>query len=57
LVEFINLFRSRNKSLIKKKIPVFFIEKNQEHIIEKIRNQVPGALFLGVKHLNYPALL
>ena len=26
-------------------MPVFFIEKNQEHIIEKIKNQVPGALF------------
>jgi ADP-heptose:LPS heptosyltransferase len=34
-----------NKSLIKNKVPVFFIEKNQEHIIEKIKNQVPGALF------------
>ena len=34
-----------NKSLIKNKTPVFFIEKNQEHIIEKIKNQVPGALF------------
>ena len=34
-----------NKSLIKNKIPVFFIEKNQEHIIEKIKDQVPGALF------------
>ena len=33
-----------NKSLIKNKIPVFFIEKNKEHIIEKIKNQVPGAL-------------
>ena len=34
-----------NKTLIKNKIPVFFIEKNQEHIIEKIKNQVPGSLF------------
>ena len=34
-----------NKSLIKNKIPVFFIEKSQEHIIEKIKNQVPKALF------------
>ena len=34
-----------NKVLIKNKIPVFFIEKNQEQIIEKIKNQVPGALF------------
>ena len=34
-----------NKSMIKNKTPVFFIEKNQEHIIEKIKNQVPTALF------------
>ena len=34
-----------NKVLIKNKIPVFFIEKNQEYIIEKIKNQVPSALF------------
>ena len=34
-----------NKCLIKNKIPVFFIEKNQESIIEKIKNQVPSALF------------
>ena len=34
-----------NKCLIKDKIPVFFIEKNQESIIEKIKNQVPSALF------------
>ena len=45
-----------NKSLIKNKIPVFFIEKNQEHIIEKIKNQVPGSFFLKLI-LNYPALL
>ena len=47
-----------NKSLIKKKIPVFFIEKNQEHIIEKIKNQVPGALFPETKsELSCPALV
>ncbi len=34
-----------NKTLIKNKTPVFFVEKNQEQIIEKIKNQVPGALF------------
>ena len=34
-----------NKSLIKNKIPVFFIEKNHEQIIEKIKNQVSGAIF------------
>tara|TARA_B100002052_G_scaffold274885_1_gene278334 strand:- start:753 stop:1706 length:954 start_codon:yes stop_codon:yes gene_type:complete len=47
-----------NKSLIKKKIPVFFIEKNQEHLIEKIKNQVPGALFPETKsELSCPALV
>ena len=47
-----------NKSLIKKKIPVFFIEKNQEHIIEKIKNQVPGALFPeSTSELSCPALV
>ncbi len=47
-----------NKSLIKNKIPVFFIEKNQEHIIEKIKNQVPGALFPESKsELSCPALV
>jgi len=34
-----------NKTFIKNKIPVFFIEKKQENLIEKIKNQVPGALF------------
>tara|TARA_A100001011_G_scaffold382850_1_gene453298 strand:- start:197 stop:1150 length:954 start_codon:yes stop_codon:yes gene_type:complete len=47
-----------NKSLIKNKIPVFFIEKNQEHIIEKIKNQVPGALFPETNsELSSPALV
>ncbi len=47
-----------NKSLIKNKIPVFFIEKNQEHIIEKIKNQVPGALFPETSsELSCPALV
>ena len=47
-----------NKSLIKNKIPVFFIEKNYEHIIEKIKNQVPGALFPEVEsNLSCPALV
>tara|TARA_B100001057_G_scaffold500166_1_gene613845 strand:- start:4848 stop:5801 length:954 start_codon:yes stop_codon:yes gene_type:complete len=47
-----------NKSLIKNKTPVFFIEKNQEHIIEKIKNQVPGALFPEIKsELACPALV
>tara|TARA_A100001015_G_scaffold284961_1_gene352001 strand:- start:760 stop:1713 length:954 start_codon:yes stop_codon:yes gene_type:complete len=34
-----------NKSLIKNKVPVFFIEKDQDQIIEKIKNQVPSAIF------------
>ena len=47
-----------NKTLIKKKIPVFFIEKNQEHIIDKIKNQVPGALFPETQSkLSCPALV
>ena len=47
-----------NKCLIKKKIPVFFIEKNQEQIIEKIKNQVPTALFPELKsNLSCPALV
>ena len=47
-----------NKSLIKNKVPVFFIEKNQEHIIEKIKNQVPKALFPETNStLSCPALV
>ena len=47
-----------NKSLIKNKVPVFFIEKNQEHIIEKIKNQVPGSLFPETRSdLSCPALV
>ena len=47
-----------NKSLIKNKIPVFFIEKNQEHIIEKIKNQVPSAIFPETSSkLSCPALV
>ena len=47
-----------NKCLIKNKIPVFFIEKNQEQIIEKIKNQVPSALFPEIKsELSCPALV
>ena len=47
-----------NKCLIKNKTPVFFIEKNQEEIIEKIKNQVPGALFPETKtNLSCPALV
>ena len=47
-----------NKCLIKSKIPVFFIEKNQEQLIEKIKNQVPSALFPETKsELSCPALV
>tara|TARA_B100000963_G_scaffold359287_1_gene386144 strand:- start:2646 stop:3599 length:954 start_codon:yes stop_codon:yes gene_type:complete len=47
-----------NKCLIKNKIPVFFIEKNQEQIIEKIKNQVPSALFPeSHSELSCPALV
>ena len=47
-----------NKCLIKNKIPVFFIEKNQEQIIEKIKDQVPSAIFPEIKsELSCPALV
>ena len=47
-----------NKSLIKNKTPVFFIEKNQEQIIEKIKNQVPGAIFPeSSSDISCPALV
>ena len=47
-----------NKSLIKNKTPVFFVEKNQEHIIEKIKNQVPSAIFPEtMSELSCPALV
>ena len=47
-----------NKSLIKNKIPVFFIEKNHENIIEKIKSQVPSALFPETtSKLSCPALV
>ena len=47
-----------NKCLIKNKIPVFFIEKNQEQIIDKISNQVPSALFPELEtKLSCPALV
>ena len=47
-----------NKVLIRGKIPVFFIEKNQEQIIEKIKNQVPKAIIPEVQtELSCPALV
>jgi ADP-heptose:LPS heptosyltransferase len=47
-----------NKVSIKNKLPVFFIEKNQEHIVEKIKNQVPSAIFPEMNStLSCPALV
>ena len=47
-----------NKSMIKNKTPVFFIERSQEHIIEKIKNQVPNAIFPETaSELSCPALV
>ena len=47
-----------NKCLIKNKIPVFFVEKSQEQIIEKIQSQVPSALFPEMKStISCPALV
>ncbi len=47
-----------NKVLIKGKTPVFFIEREQEQIIEKIKNQVPSALFPeNDSKLSCPALV
>ena len=44
--------------MIKNKIPVFFIEKNQEQLIEKIKSQVPSALFPeSNSELSCPALV
>ena len=39
-------------------MPVFFIEKGQEQVIEKIKNQVPAALFPETRSkLSCPALV
>ena len=47
-----------NKILSKKKIPVFFIEKDKIDLIEKIKNQVPSAIFPEVNSkLACPALV
>ena len=47
-----------NKILSKNKIPVFFIEKKNIELIEKIKNQVPSALFPELKSkLACPALI
>ena len=47
-----------NKINSKNKVPVFFIEKNRLDLIEKIKNQVPSALFPELKsNLSCPALV
>ena len=47
-----------NKILSKNKIPVFFIEKNKIDLIEKIKNQVPSAIFPELNsNLSCPALV
>ncbi|MDC0938034.1 glycosyltransferase family 9 protein, partial [Pelagibacteraceae bacterium] len=47
-----------NKITIKNKVPVFFIEKNKIEIIEKIKNQVPSAIFPEIQSdLSCPALV
>ena len=47
-----------NKVSIKNKIPVFFIEKENEQLIEKVKSQVPGALFPETNsNLSCPALV
>ena len=47
-----------NKIAIKNKLPVFFIEKEKTEIIEKIKNQVPSAIFPELSsNLSCPALV
>jgi len=47
-----------NKIQSKGKIPVFFIEKNKIDLIQKIKNQVPAALFPELNSkLSCPALV
>ena len=47
-----------NKILSKNKVPVFFIEKNNIDLIEKIKNQVPSAIFPELNStLACPALV
>ena len=55
IYKFINL---ANKILIKDMTPVFLIEKNQDQIIEKIKNQVPNAIIPEIHtELSCPALV
>ena len=47
-----------NRILSKNKVPVFFIEKNKIDLIEKIKNQVPTAIFPELNsELSCPALV
>ena len=47
-----------NKISSRNKIPVFFIEKNEIELIEKIKNQVPSAMFPEMQTNNScPALI
>ena len=47
-----------NKITIKNKIPVFFIEKDQIELIQKIKDQVPLAIFPELKSkMSCPALV
>jgi ADP-heptose:LPS heptosyltransferase len=47
-----------NRILKKNKLPVFFIEKNEVDLIEKIKNQVPSAIFPELNSsLSCPALV
>ena len=47
-----------NKILSKNKVPVFFIEKNKIDLVEKIKNQVPSAIFPEQNsNLSCPALV
>ena len=47
-----------NKIASKNKVPVFFLEKDQVELIEKIKNQVPAAVFPELKtDLACPALV
>jgi len=64
-----NSYRKKNWSIYKfitlankvtsmNKVPVFFIEKNNVQLIEKIKNQVPSAIFPELKsNLSCPALV
>ena len=47
-----------NKLISKNKVPVFFIEKDKIELIEKIKNQVPNAIFPEINsELACPALV